>query len=141
LLTGRHPHRFPDNAAALAAARASIAAFTATLPHVGSPALASVRPAPADMSAAAPYGQFATAAALALAVGRSVTESAPGAACFTGAWTASVFGHAAPGGLGSWPGDADEALDMLRARQAVGFDELAGYADGFAHGWSACTDQ
>jgi predicted metalloprotease len=141
LVSKRSPDRYASTSATLAAARTSIAAFASTLPVAGTSGLAATRPAQVDLTAAAPYGQFADAATLALATGRALTGTPEGAACFTGAWTASVFGHVPPGGLGSWAGDADEALDMLRARPAATFDELAGYADGFASGWSACTDQ
>jgi len=41
--------------------------------------------------------------------------------------------------LGSWPTDADEAMDLIRSRPGVSFDELAGYADGFARGWAGCS--
>ena len=77
-------------------------------------------------------------AAVALATGRELYGTATGAACFTGAWTASVFGSAGPGELGSWAGDADEALDLIRARPGAGFDELARYSDGFHGGRAAC---
>jgi hypothetical protein len=49
-----------------------------------------------------------------------------------------VFGSVAAGQLGSWPGDADEALDLIRSRPGVGFDELAAYSDGFNGGRAAC---
>jgi predicted metalloprotease len=139
LIAGGSADRFAGTGETLAAARTSITAFAETLDAPRPSGLSAVDPAPGDLAAAAPYGQFAQATALALAAGRSITGSSAGAACFTGAWTASVFGHAERGKLGSWAGDADEALDMLRARPAATFDELAGYADGFAKGWPACT--
>jgi predicted metalloprotease len=139
LTAGGSADRFAGTTETLAAARTSIAAFAETLDAPRSSGLSAVVAAPGDLAAAAPYGQFAQAAALALAVGRSIAESSAGAACFTGAWAASVFGHAERGQLGAWAGDADEALDMLRARPAATFEELAGYADGFKRGWSACT--
>lgn len=130
--------RFAGPAATLAAARTSVSAFLQeVLPNSGS--ASSAAPSAADLTAAQPYGQFAEAATLALAAGRSATGSADGAACFTGAWTASVFGHAKTGALGSWGGDADEALNMLRARPAADFSELGAYADGFAKGWTGCS--
>ncbi len=141
LTTARTSHRYPSLDATLTAARSSIATFAAALPVAARSGLTGIQPDEADLAAAQPYGQFADAATLALATGRSLTGSPTGAACFTGAWTASVFGHSPAGRLGSWAGDADEALDMLRARPTATFDELAGYADGFAGGWSACTDQ
>lgn len=130
--------RFAGTDAAVAAGRRSVDAFASALPGKASGA-SSAQPSATDLAAAAPYGQFAEAAALALAVGRSRTGTATGAACFTGAWAASVFGRAARGALGSWAGDADEALDMIRARPAATFAELTGYADGFARGWPACA--
>lgn len=93
---------------------------------------------PADLTAAAPYGQFAQAAATVLATGRSGYPDPSGAACFTGAWTAAVFGKATAGGLGSWPGDADEALDLIRHRPGADWDDIAGFADGFDRGRAAC---
>ena len=95
-------------------------------------------PDPADLELAAPLGQFAAASAVALAAGLEITGNPVGAACFTGAWTASVFGQAGVDELGSWPTDADEAMDLIRSRPGVGFDELAGYAAGFQQGLSAC---
>ena len=141
LTTTRTPDRYPSTAATLTAARSSIAAYAATLPVAGNSGLSGIQPTAPDLAEARPYGQFADAATLALAMGRSLTGSPTGAACFTGAWAASVFGHARTGQLGSWAGDADEALDMLRARPTATFGELAAYADGFAGGWSACTGQ
>jgi predicted metalloprotease len=131
-------NRFTGTAAVLTAARTSVSAFLKkTLPGNGS--AVEGQPLPADLSAGKPYGQFAEAATLALAVGRTATNSVDGAACFTGAWTASVFGHVPAGALGSWGSDADEALNMLRARPTADFGELQAYADGFAKGWSACS--
>jgi hypothetical protein len=49
-----------------------------------------------------------------------------------------VFGTAPIGELGSWAGDADEALDQLRSRPGVTFAELAAFADGFHGGRAAC---
>lgn len=136
--------RFAGRTAAIDAGRRSIAAFVATLPAAtpGLPAIragiATARPAAGDLSVAASYGQFAAAATLAMAVGRSLGDTATGAACFTGAWARSVFGHAPGGQLGSWAGDADEALDMLRARTEATLAELEGFDDGFVHGWPSC---
>lgn len=138
VIPGGTSPRFADTDAAVAAGRLSVDAFADRLPAAVS-GLASVRPSAGDLAAAAPYGQFAAAATEALAVGRSQTGTVAGAACFTGAWTASVFGTAQRGALGSWAGDADEALDMIRGRPAVTFAELAGYADGFDRGWGACA--
>ena len=93
---------------------------------------------PADLTAAQPYGQFAAATALALSIGRAATGNADAAACFAGAWVKSVFGRTAAGSLGSWGRDADEGLDMLRARPNATIGELEGYSDGFAKGVTAC---
>lgn len=123
--------RFPDPAAIAAAARRSVAAWS----DDGSTDPAATA---GDLAAAAPYGQFAEATATVLAIGRSRYSDPSGAGCFAGAWTASVFGHAASGDLGSWPGDADEAMDLLLHRPGSTFAELAGYADGFDAGTSAC---
>ena len=69
---------------------------------------------PADLARrAAASGSSPPAAAVALAAGRAITGTGVGAACFTGAWAASVFGKAGAGELGSWPTDADEALDLI----------------------------
>lgn len=147
--------RYPTLAAALAAAAPSIAAVA------GEPVTATATDA--DLAAAAPYGQFAAATALALAVGRQwaagpgpagsgsatgvAPETAPApdnaqiaakAACFAGAWAASVYGNAAAGTLGAWPGDADEGLDLVRSRPGATFADAAGYADGFRTGVKAC---
>ncbi len=99
---------------------------------------AAAAPEQADLDRAGPLGQFAAGAAVALATGRELFGTDSGAACFTGAWAASVFGSVPPGELGSWAGDADEALDLIRSRPGAGFDELAGYADGFHGGRAAC---
>jgi predicted metalloprotease len=128
--------RYSSTAAALDAAAASVTEFAAGLGLPGDPAAASA--APADLALAAPLGQFAAAAAVALTTGESITGSGAGAACFTGAWTASVFGRAGVDELGSWPTDADEAMDLIRSRPGAGFADLAGYADGFHGGWAAC---
>ena len=131
--------RFASTDQALAAAGGSVADFVraAGLPDAGVPATAN--PAdPADLTAAQPYGQFAAATTVALATGRAVTGTDTGAACIAGAWVASVFGTAAPGQLGSWPGDADEALDLIRSRPGATFEQVAGYADGFHSGAGGC---
>lgn len=134
------PDRFTSTAAAISSARTSISGFTTTLPTTAAvTGLATAMPSPGDLRSAAPYGQFADGASLALAVGRSITGSSTGAACFTGAWTSGVFGRAPAGQLGSWAGDADEALNMLRARPEATFGELEAFADGFTMGWSACA--
>jgi hypothetical protein len=96
-------------------------------------------PDQADLDRSASVGQFAAAAAVARATGRSISGSDVGAACFTGAWTASVFGSAPAGALGSWAGDADEAMDLIRSRPGASFDELAAYADGFRGGLAGCA--
>lgn len=131
------PARFPDDAAALAAARGSLASFVAGLPQSGAGAGA-VSPTAADLGTARPYGQFALAATLALAQGRARTGSAAGAACFTGAWTAHVVGSSGPRALGGWASDPDEALNVLRARPGVGAAELIGFVDGFGYGGVNC---
>ncbi len=121
--------RYGTTAAALDAAAASVAAFA------GTPAAA---PDPADLDRSATIGQFAAGAGVARATGRALTGDDAGAACFTGAWTAAVFGSAAPGTLGSWAGDADEALDLIRSRPGASFAELTAFADGFHGGRAAC---
>lgn len=130
--------RFVRTSDAVDAATVSIADFVADqrweLPAEAEPAA----PESADLALAEPIGQFAAAAAAALATGRVVTGSEVGAACFTGAWTASVFGLAGVDELGSWPTDADEAMDLIRSRPTADFDELAAYADGFHQGRAAC---
>lgn len=122
--------RFADLADVTTAAELSVTRFTGT----GNVGIAD----PTDIAAAAPYGQFAQAAATVLATGRSGYPDPAGAACFTGAWTAAVFGKATAGGLGSWPGDADEALELIRHRPGADWDDIAGFADGFDRGRAAC---
>lgn len=121
--------RFESAVAAATAAGPSVSAFA------GTPA---TQPDPADLDRSASLGQFAAAAAVARATGLSLTGDGAGAACFTGAWTASVFGSAPAGGLGSWAGDADEALDLIRSRPGASFAELAAFSDGFHSGRGAC---
>lgn len=121
--------RYPSTDAAVAAAAALVAAFA------GRPA---ADPDPTELDRTATIGQFAAGSAVAWATGRQLTGTDVGAACFTGAWSASVFGTAPIGELGSWAGDADEALDQLRSRPGVTFDELAAFADGFHGGRAAC---
>lgn len=131
---GMHPQsapRFGTVAAVTAAAVSSVSTFDRR-PVPRAAVL------PADLAAAAPYGQFAQAAATAFAVGSRHYPTATGAACFTGAWTASLFGAAPSGALGSWPGDADEAMDFIRSRASATFADLAAYADGFDSGRPAC---
>ena len=128
--------RYASTAQAVAAAGESVSAFARKAGHdLGRGA---DLPAAADLQSAGPYGQFAQASAVALAAGRSITGNDSGAACFAGAWAASVFGHAQPGALGSWPGDADEALDLVRSRPGATFEQVAGYADGFHAGIGGC---
>ncbi len=128
--------RYPSNRAAEAAAAASVTDFADQL----SPAVTIRAPVAdqADRRAAAPLGQFASGAAVALDAGRQITGSSAGAACFTGAWTASAFGRAGVDELGSWPTDADEAMDLVRTRPGAQFDDLAAFADGFHQGYGAC---
>ncbi len=153
--------RFPTSEALLAAARTSVDSYAAGWLPTGSGPAGSGQPGsappgsapagsapagsapadapvPSDLAVAARYGQFATAAGVALAVGRRLTGSPAGAACFTGGWTAAVFGHAPAGALGSASSDADEALDLISHRPDAGFDELSGFIDGFHGGKSAC---
>jgi len=152
--------RYDSTDAVLRAAQTSIVAFAGVA--------VTDRPPTANLAAAAPYGQFAQASMLALVVGTKMasdpggtagpgTVGAPGtaarrggpgtagtgaaavyAACFAGAWAASVFGTAPAGALGSWPGDADEGLDAVRVASGATFADAAGYADGFHGGLAAC---
>lgn len=132
--------RFASEASALAAANLSLATFVKSAP--ASPArlraATGSHPSTTDLQHARPFGQFAVAAAQAMATGRLVTGSDTYAACFTGAWTASVFGKAPIAALGSWAGDADEALDFLRSRPEATIEQLAAYTDGFSGGLRAC---
>lgn len=132
--------RFATEDAVLAAARSQVAVFASALPAgAGAPsALAGAAPSAENLRSAKPFGQFAVAATQALAVGQRLTGTPDGAACFTGSWTAAVFGHAAAGALGGWAGDADEALNMLRSRPGATVEELSGFVDGFTGGWAAC---
>jgi predicted metalloprotease len=133
--------RYASTAEVLAAATRSIAAFAGSAGN-GSAGTATQLADPADLRAAAPFGQFAQATALALAVGRDRAQAGASAtypACFAGAWAASVYGHAAAGALGSWPGDADEGFDLVRSRPGATFSDAAGYADGFRAGLGACS--
>ena len=128
--------RFGSTAEVLAAATTSVANFAT---GQNRPIDAGVLvPDPVALALAAPLGQFAAGSTIALSAGLEITGSRVGAACFAGAWTASVFGKVGVDELGSWPTDADEALDLIRSRPGVGFDELAGYAAGFHHGLPAC---
>ena len=137
--------RFTSTADVLQAATSSVEGFAAGLP--GAPALPTdIVPDPADLTRAESLGQFASAASVAMAAGRLLSADASDhdrtravAACFTGAWTASVFGRAGVDELGTWPTDADEALDLIRSRPGASIDELAAYSDGFHQGWSACS--
>ena len=128
--------RFASIDQLLTGATAAVADFAAAagVPETGSPAI----PDPADLAAAQPYGQFAETTAAALATGREITGTDTGAACFAGAWVASVFGKTEAGQLGSWPGDADEALDLIRGRPGATFEQVAAYADGFHDGVGGC---
>jgi predicted metalloprotease len=145
--------RYPSTQAVLAAAQQSLARFAG--------AAVTDRAAANELAAAAPYGQFAQATVLALTEGRALAaDRATGAdradvtggasrqvgisgagsyaACFAGAWVASVFGTAPAGGLGSCPGDADEGLAAVRISPAATFTDAAAYADGFHGGRAAC---
>ncbi len=128
--------RFASTDEVLAAAAGSVADFAETVgvPPTDSPA----HPDPADLVVAQPYGQFAAATAVALAAGQQIGGTDTGATCFAGAWVASVFGKTDPGQLGSWPGDADEALDLVRSRPGATFEQVAGFADGFHGGVGGC---
>ncbi|MET0863633.1 MAG: hypothetical protein ABWZ98_04815, partial [Nakamurella sp.] len=129
--------RYSSTQDALTAAADSVNDFAAGL-GVAGPAATAASAAPADLELASSLGQFAAGSAIASAAGQAITGNAVGAACFTGAWTASVFGQAGVDELGSWPTDADEALDLIRSRPGATFEELAGFADGFGQGWSGC---
>ncbi len=125
--------RYPTVDAVQDAARGSLQRFT------GDPVTAVADDA--ALAGAARYGQFAQAAVLAYAVGtaRYPEAAADGAAsCFVGAWAASVWGHAPSDALGGWPGDADEALAVVRHRPDATIDDLLGYADGFHRGVRVC---
>lgn len=121
--------RFDSVAAAADAAATSVSEFA------GEPAAA---PDPADLDRSSAVGQFAAGAAVARATGSALYGDPGGAACFTGAWTASVFGSAPAGALGSWAGDADEAMDLIRSRPGASFAELAAFSDGFHRGRAGC---
>jgi len=129
--------RYPSTQDALNAAAASVNGFAAGL-GATAPEVTAASAAAADLERASSLGQFAAGAAVASAAGWAITGNVVGAACFTGAWTASVFGQAEVDELGSWPTDADEALDLVRSRPGASFDELIGFADGFHQGWAAC---
>jgi hypothetical protein len=141
--------RYPSTQEVLTAATASVRAFAESVGR-GSDLPEVLLADSADVAGSARIGQFAAGAAVALAAGRSIAaDGGPAgdgdsaehdavAACFTGAWSASVFGHAGVDELGSWPTDADEALDLIRGRPGVTFGELAAYSDGFHRGWAAC---
>ncbi len=133
--------RFALGTEAERAGAASVAAFAAGLSGVPGIDPNRLAPTDADRHAAASHGQFAAAAAVALAAGRSVSGpdgGEPRAACFTGAWTASVFGTGGTDGLGNWAGDADEALDLIRTRPGATFADVEGFVAGFHGGWPAC---
>jgi predicted metalloprotease len=128
--------RFASDTAVDRAAVESVRAFDPTaLPDDGSAAAA-----PDDLRAAAPFGQFARAATIALAAGnaRFGTDRPAAAACYLGAWTGFVYGKADTGQLGSWPGDADEAMDMVRSRPRATLEGLAAFATGFDEGLPSC---
>jgi hypothetical protein len=127
--------RFGSTADALAAATTSVGDFAAGQNWATTTV---AEPDPTDVDRAGPIGQFAVASTVALATGRAATGTDVGATCFTGAWVASAFGRAGVDELGSWPTDADEAMDLIRARPSVTFDELAAYAKGFHQGPAAC---
>jgi predicted metalloprotease len=129
--------RYPSPGEALDAAATSVNDFAAGL-GVRSPGVTAGSASTADLERASSLGQFAAGAAVASVAGQAITGNSAGAACFTGAWTASVFGHAGIDELGSWPTDADEALDLIRGRPGASFEQLAGFADGFHQGWAAC---
>jgi hypothetical protein len=130
--------RFASTTEAERAGAESVAQFASRLPGIPALVPTALAPDAADREIAAPYGQFAAAAAVALAAGRQVTGDDARASCFVGAWTASVFGAGRADGLGSWAGDADEALDLIRSRPSATFADVAGYVDGFHGGWPAC---
>lgn len=128
--------RFADRSAVLADAAPSVATVVAR----GTSATVAVTPAPdpADLDAAAPYGQFAEATAAALAAGRDATGTATGAACLAGVWTAAVTASPTGGGLGARAVDPDEALDLVRYRPGATFDQLAAFVDGWTGGRAGC---
>lgn len=132
--------RFSSEKEVLAAAGTSLETFVARQPGTATRALAVTGSTPlaTDLQQARPFGQFAVAATEAMSLGRMLTGSETGAACFTGAWTASVFGKVPEAALGSWAGDADEALDFLRSRPDATIEQLAAYADGFTTGRFRC---
>lgn len=135
---GRQPAtepRYPSADAAVAAAAPTIAALAESWPgasHLGPTEFPD--PDPEDLAVAGPYGQFAEATTAAVAVGRGITGNDTAAACFAGAWTRSAVAQPAGSGLGTWPGDPDEALDLIRSRAGATFDDVAAFADGFGNG-------
>lgn len=86
--------------------------------------------------AAAAYGQFAQATTAALESGAARNRSSAG--CFAGAWAADAIGSATPGGLGSWPGDPDEAVAAVQHWPGATSTDLTGFVTGYDEGLPAC---
>lgn len=127
--TGGQPNASPRYATPsllLAAAERSIEAFDGHRSDTS--------PSSAQMNVTAPHGQFAQATALALATAAAAGDDAAGAACFAGSWVRALVGHASPGELGGWPGDADEGLAAVLLQPGADFADVTGYIDGFRSG-------
>lgn len=122
--------RYASRSALLAAAERSIGAVG------GVPVRADVPQSLLD--AAAPHGQFAQATLVALAAAAARGADPTAAACFAGSWVHAVFGHAATGELGDWPGDPDEGLAAVLLRPDVTFTDVQAYIAGFRSGADAC---
>lgn len=123
--------RYPDAGAVAAAALAAVREVDPGAPQ-------DVTADPGDLTAAASLGQFAEATATVLAVGRALHPDGSGDTCYAGAWTGRVLGTSGAGRLGSWSGDADEAMDLIRTRPGADWADLTAFADGFDNGPSAC---
>lgn len=130
--------RYADPAGAVADAAPSLRRLVTGWPDGSGTMGDPPSPDPADLDAARPFGQFAAAAAAALATGHAVTGSDIGAACFAGAWTAAVTSAPTTGGLGAWAGDPDEALDLVRSRPGATTDQLVAFAAGWQRGPDGC---
>ena len=130
--------RYSSEAKLLAATRDSLAKFLSTEAGAPDVAPAGLALTAAQQKAAVPIGQFGLAAAGVRTAFEEAVGKGPAAACWTGSWVGSAFPAKGGERLGSWAGDPDEALDMLRA-SVPSTAELAAFAHGFADGSGACV--